>query len=73
MSTLNLPPKYMTGAEFRQHFLELAMSIKDEDFIYFGAGDLSFYRPKERGPIEGPRLVQIEFNEIYKVHPDFSR
>lgn len=62
--------KMMSGAEFRQHFLELAQSIKDEDTVYFGAADLSFGRIKERGPIEGPRMVQIDFNEVYKVISD---
>lgn len=60
-------PKTISGAEFRAHFAPLLASLKDEDLVYFGAGDLSFYRPKERGPIEGPRMVQIEFNEVYTV------
>lgn len=63
------PPKTMSGAEFRAHFGPLLASLKDDDEVFFGAGDLSFYRPKERGPIEGPRLVQIEFNEIYEIKP----
>lgn len=57
----------MSGAEFRAHFAPLLESLRDDDQVYFGAGDLGFYRPKERGPIEGPRLVQIEFNEVYSV------
>lgn len=59
--------KTMSGAEFRAHFAPLLESLKDDDQVFFGGGDLSFYRPKDRGPIDGPRMVQIEFNEIYKI------
>lgn len=59
--------KMMSGAEFKAVFGELLHSLKDEDLVYFGAADLSLYRLKERGPINGPRMVQIEFNEVYKV------
>ena len=59
--------KMMSGAEFKELFMELARSLKDDDLVYFGAADLSLYRLKERGPLEGPRMVQIEFNELYKV------
>lgn len=59
--------KSMTGAEFKERFGELLRDLKDEDQVTFGGGDLSLYRLKERGPIEGPRVVQIEFNEVYKV------
>ena len=65
-------PKTMSGEEFRMHFLDLAKSIRDDDRVFFGGGDLSFYRAKERGPVEGPRLVQIAFNEIYTVSHDPS-
>ena len=47
--------------------------IKDDDEVFFGAGDLSLERVQERGPTEGPRLVQIEFNELYKITHDPSR
>lgn len=59
--------KTMTGAEFRAHLAPLLASLKDDDLVFFGAGDLSLYRTKERGPNEGPRMVQIEFNELYKI------
>lgn len=49
MSKIILPPKYMTGAEFKARLKPLVEGIKDEDFIFFGAGDLSVYRDKERG------------------------
>lgn len=59
--------KMMSGAEFKAVFGELAKSLKDDDQVFFGAGDLSFFRTKERGPINAPRLVQIEFNEVYTI------
>ena len=62
--------KMMTGAEFKERFMELARELKDDDLVYFGNADLSLYRFKDRGPIEGPRMVQIEFNEPYKVISD---
>lgn len=62
--------KTISGAEFKLHFARFAESLKDDDQVFFGAGDLSLYRLKERGPIEGPRLVQIAFNEIYSVTSD---
>ena len=61
--------KTMSGAEFKLHFRDLLASLKDDDQITFGSGDLSFFRIKDRGPIEGPRIVQVEFNEVYKVIP----
>jgi len=61
--------KYLSGAEFKLHFRDLLASLSDEDQITFGSGDLSFFQLRERGPIEGPRIVQIEFNEVYTVTP----
>lgn len=60
-------PKTMSGAEFRMHFTPLLQSLSDEDEVFFGGGDISFYRIKERGPVSGPRLVQVEFNEVISV------
>lgn len=62
--------KTMTGAEFKQRFTDLIASLDDSDEVYFGAGDISLYRFKDRGPRVGPRLVQIEFNEVYSVTAD---
>lgn len=59
--------KMMSGAEFKLHFADLVRNLKDDDLVYFGAADLSLCRLKDRGPINGPRMVQIEFNELYKV------
>lgn len=61
--------KMMTGAEFKAHFAELVNNLKDDDLVYFGNADLSLYRPKERGPKDGQRIVQIVFNELYTVIP----
>lgn len=65
-----MKPKTMSGSEFKLRFGALVASLQDNDEVYFGVGDLSFHRPKDRGPVEGPRLVQIEFNEIYSVTVD---
>lgn len=69
-SQMSKPPKTMSGAEFKLRFSALVTSLHDDDEVFFGAGDLSFYRPKERGPVNGPRLVNIEFNEVYTVTVD---
>jgi hypothetical protein len=65
--------KTMSGAEFKLHMKPLLDSLDDDDEVFFGAGDLSFYRPKERGPTNGPRLVQLEFNEVYTVAVDTDK
>lgn len=62
-------PKTMSGAEFKAWFTPLLDELKDNDQVYFGTGDLSLSRPKDRGPAQGPRRVQIEFNELYKIIP----
>lgn len=62
-------PKMMSGAEFKAHFAQLLRELNDEDQVYFGAADLSFMQLRERGPVDGPRMVQIEFNEAYTVSP----
>ncbi|MGH6627630.1 MAG: hypothetical protein ACRECD_14015 [Burkholderiaceae bacterium] len=60
-------PKTISGAEFKLHFGPLLASLKDDDQVSFGNGDLSLFKPRERGPSNGPRLVNIEFNELYVV------
>jgi len=61
-------PKTITLGEIR-HDLKQLLERPDDTEIYFGAGDLSYYRTKDRGPAEpGARgLVQVEFNEVYKI------
>ena len=60
--------KTMTVAQLKAELWDLLSNAKDDDLVFFGSGDLSFHRLKERGPTDGPRLVQIEFNEPYKVY-----
>jgi hypothetical protein len=62
--------KTMSGSEFKLHFGALIASLHDDDEVYFGAGNLSFYRPKDRGTRNGHKLVAIEFNEVYTVVAD---
>lgn len=64
--------KTISGALFKAHFKGFVDNIADEDEVFFGAGDLSLYRIKDRGPVNGPRLVQIEFNELYSVDVDLG-
>lgn len=67
-----MKPKTMSGAEMKERFQPFLNELKDDDQVIFGAGDLSFSRFKDRGPKEGPRLVQIEFKEIYSITEDFD-
>jgi len=61
----------MTRDEFRAYAHEiLAQATSDDARIYFGNGNLSFYRPKNRGPEQGPEMIFIEFNEVYSVTLD---
>jgi hypothetical protein len=61
--------KGMPGAEFKALFQELIDELDDNDQVSFG-GVLSFYRFKDRGPIAGPRHVDIEFNQVFTVTVD---
>lgn len=62
--------KTISGAEFKLHFKEFISELQDDDQVFFGVGDLSLCRLKDRGPVQGPRLVQIAFNELYSVTSD---
>lgn len=46
--------------------MEILSELNPGDTIYFGNGDLSYYRTKERGN----KLVNLEFNEAYIVTSD---
>lgn len=59
--------KTITKAELKTLLLDELNALPDDALVYFGAGDLSFNRPKHRGPVGGPPLVQIAFNELYTV------
>lgn len=62
--------KTITIAELRIRLLNELNAMQDTDEVFFGGGDLSLYRHKDRGAIGGPRLMQIEFNEVYSVTVD---
>jgi hypothetical protein len=56
-------PKTMTLAEFRERIWDQLKDLPEDTQIFFGAGDLTFYRVKKRGQ----KLEQIEFSEVYEV------
>jgi len=62
-----MKPKTMTVGRLRG---ELAR-YPDSAEIYFGDGQLSFNRIKNRGPVGGD-LLNLEFNELYEVTHDFT-
>lgn len=62
--------KTMTGAEFRQEFQGFLKELKDDDQVFFGGGDLSFYTVKLYQKLNGERSFAVEFNEAYKVTSD---
>lgn len=62
--------KTISVAELRLKLLSELNALPEDAQVFFGSGDLSLYRVKERGPVGGPRLVQIEFNEVYSVTAD---
>lgn len=62
--------KYITVGELRSVVLGELNAAKDSDLVFFGGGDLSLYRLKNRGPVEGPAMYQFEFNELYTVTYD---
>jgi hypothetical protein len=64
--------KTITIGELRTT-LEHLQALPDETEVFFGQGDLRFYRIKPRHWVDGephPRRVQIEFNEVYEVTID---
>lgn len=64
--------KTITIGELRTT-LEHLQALPDSTEVSFGQGDLRFYRLKPRHWVDGekfPRLMQIEFNEIYEVTSD---
>jgi hypothetical protein len=65
--------KTMTLGEFRQQVIDQIKHLPDDTEIVLGMGDLSIYRCKTRLYRPGgnvPKVVQIEFNEIYEVAHD---
>ena len=65
-----MQPKTITIAELKALCLNHLMMLPDDTEIYFGVGDLTFYRAKTRlyrADNRTPKMVQIEFNEIYRI------
>jgi hypothetical protein len=63
------PPKHTTVGRLRPELVDL-LAMSDDTLVYFGDGQITFNRIVNRGPNDGPALMQIEFNEIYVVTPD---
>ena len=64
--------KTMTLGELRQRFLNQLKAMPDDTDILFGPADspLTLYQWKvqqTRADGKTPQLVQIQFNEIYKI------
>lgn len=59
--------KTITVGELRALMLDELNALPDDAVVTFGAGDLTFGRLKHRGPINGPAVVNVEFNELYRV------
>lgn len=59
--------KTMTGAELRHEFQAFLKELKDDDQVFFGGGDLSFYTIKPYQKLSGERSFATEFNEVYKI------
>jgi hypothetical protein len=57
----------ITVRELRERLLKPLAAADDDTLVLFGQGDLSLYRVKDRGPVGGPALLQVEFNEPYTV------
>lgn len=47
--------------------LQGLLALPDDTVVTFGAADLQFYRLKNRGPIEGPAVINFEFSTLYRV------
>lgn len=55
-----------TLGEMRKE-LEALLSRPDETIVTFGAGDLRWLRIKNRGPVEGPAIMNFELGTLYTV------
>ena len=62
-----MKPKTITIAELKLLLLNRLNAMNDEDEVTFGGGLLSLYRSKDRGHKAGKQLLDIEFNEVFKV------
>ncbi|WP_457425637.1 hypothetical protein [Roseateles sp. P5_E7] len=60
-------PKTITLGALRAH-MAFMKDMPEDTPIFFGGGNLSLYRLKNRGG--GEDLIQFEFNELYEVTMD---
>lgn len=64
------PPKKITVGELRARLLDQLNALDDDDEVMFAGGLLTVNRSKQRGPKTGRKLIDIEFNELFKVTYD---
>ena len=62
--------KTISGAELKRQLQSFINTLEDDAQVSFGSGDLTLYRVKDRGVVDGVRMVQIEFDQAYKVTTD---
>lgn len=66
-------PHTITLGQLRSE-LEQYKDTPDDTEIFFGSGDISFYRFKNRQykpDSDTPTLINLEFNEVYVVTASF--
>ena len=62
--------KTISGAELKLMLQDFINTLEDDAQVSFGSGDLTLYRVEDRGVLDGVRMVQIEFDQAYKVTAD---
>ena len=62
--------KTISGAELKRQLQNFINTLEDDAQVSFGSGDLTLYRVEDRGVVDGVRMVQIEFDQAYKVTTD---
>lgn len=62
--------KTISGAELKLRLQDFINTLEDDAQVSFGSGDLTLYRVEDRGVLDGVRMVQIEFDQAYKVTAD---
>ena len=62
--------KTISGAELKLLLQDFINTLEDDAQVSFGSGDLTLYRVEDRGVVDGVRMVQIEFDQAYKVTTD---
>lgn len=60
--------KTITLGELRSELNSL-LAMPDDTRVIFGNGSLTWDRLKNRGPSEGPQLMQMSFVEAFTVTP----